>query len=92
MDNIFNGNGTDGGGGGSYDDTALKNRISSLETSQVQQDKLIAKNSGNIDRIADFVGIDLTVEYLPLAANQGVVIDDGVEMAIDGLTLFEIQD
>lgn len=85
-ENIFNGNGTGEGGGGSYDDTALKNRISSLETSQVQQDKLIAKNSGNIDRIADKVGIDLTIEYLPLLKNQGVVMPDGV--GIDtGLTL-----
>lgn len=87
-ENIFNGNGTDSGsgGGGSYDDTALKNRISSLETSQVQQDKLIAKNSGNIDRIADFVGLDLTYEYLPLAQNQGVVMPDGVGLDT-GLTL-----
>lgn len=87
-ENIFNGNGTDSssGGGGSYDDTALKNRISSLETSQVRQDKLIAKNSGNIDRIADFVGLDLTIEYLPLAQNQGVVMPDGVGLDT-GLTL-----
>ena len=38
-ENIFNGNGE----GGSYDDTALKKRISSLETSQGQQDSLIAE-------------------------------------------------
>lgn len=75
--NPFNGNGTgDGGGGSSYDDTALKNRISSLETSQVQQDNLIAKNSGNIDRIADYVGVELGVEYLPLAENQAVKLSN----------------
>lgn len=54
-ENIFNGNGTGESGGGSYDDTALKNRISSLETSQVQQDKLIAKNSGNIKFISSAI-------------------------------------
>lgn len=67
------------GGGGSYDDSELRQRIEALED-------LIAKNSGDIDRIADKIGIDLTVEYLPLAQNQGVFIDDGV--GIDtGLTL-----
>ena len=47
---------------------------------------LIAQNRRNIARIADFLGLDLTYEYLPLAANQGVIITDGV--GIDtGLTL-----
>ena len=84
--NIFNGNGTDSGGGGSYDDTALKNRISSLEDSQTHQDKLIAKNSGNIDRIADKLGIDLAFEYLPLEENEYVVLS-GVKSIDTGLTL-----
>lgn len=85
-ENIFNGNGSDSGGGASYDDTALKNRISSLEKSQDEQDILFAKNARNIDRVADFVGIDLSVEYLPLAQNQGVIIDDGIGLGT-GLTL-----
>lgn len=46
----------------------------------------IARNAQNIARIADFLGLDLTYEYLPLAQNQGVIITDGV--GIDtGLTL-----
>ena len=71
--NPFNGNGNGTGGGGcSCDDAEIK--------------ALIAKNSGNIDRIADYLGFVLSVEYLPLAQNQGVIIDDGV--GIDtGLTL-----
>ena len=47
---------------------------------------LIAKNARNIDRIADFVGIDLAFEYLPLAENQGVIMTDGVGVDT-GLTL-----
>lgn len=38
----------------------------------------IAQNTSNIDRIAEFVGLDLTYEYLPLAENQGVIVDDGI--------------
>lgn len=55
-----------------YDDTNIKASID--------------KNSANIDRIADKIGIDLTVEYLPLTQNQGVIIEDHI--GIDtGLTL-----
>ena len=47
---------------------------------------LIAQNKRNIARIAEFLGIDLTYEYLPLAQNQGVIFEDG--LGIDtGLTL-----
>lgn len=55
-----------------YDDTAIQSEI--------------AKNAQNIARIADFLGIDLTVEYSPLAENQGVIINDHI--GIDtGLTM-----
>lgn len=59
------------GGGGSYDDSEIK--------------VLIAKNTHNINRIAEFLGIDLTYEYLPFNG-LGVIMPDGV--GIDtGLTL-----
>lgn len=95
-ENTFNGNGSDccGGGGAGYDDTALKKRISSLEESQVEQDKLIAKNSSNINRIADKIGVNLSAEYLPLAQNQGVVMPDGVGidtgLTINGNAIFRV--
>ena len=65
-------NGGGGGGGTPPDYEQLKNQVT--------------KNTRNIDRIADFVGFDLTYEYLPLTANQGVIIDDGVGLDT-GLTL-----
>ena len=55
-----------------YDDTAIQAQI--------------AKNTRNIERVAEFVGLDLTYEYLPLSANQGVIVDDGVGVDT-GLTL-----
>lgn len=94
--NPFNGNGTGGGGGGSsYDDTALKKRLSSLETSQDAQDIIITKNAQNINRVANFVGVDLSEEYQPLQANQAVklsgaaAIDTGLFM--DGNAEFSVK-
>lgn len=55
-----------------YDDTNIK--------------ALIDKNSGDIDRIADYVGVELGVEYLPLAKNQGVIIEDHIGIHT-GLTM-----
>lgn len=55
-----------------YDDTEIK--------------ALIAKNSVNIDRIADYVGVELGVEYLPLAENQAVKLT-GVKAIDTGLNL-----
>ena len=54
-----------------YDDTTIQAQI--------------AQNARNIDRVADFVGLDLTYEYLPFKG-FGVIMPDGV--GIDtGLTL-----
>ena len=47
---------------------------------------LIAKNARNIDRIADFLDIDLTYEYLPLAENEYVVLS-GVKSIDTGLKM-----
>ena len=55
-----------------YDDTAIQAQIT--------------KNTSNITRIAEYLGIDLTYEYLPLAQNNGVIIDDGYGLDT-GLTL-----
>ena len=55
-----------------YDDTTIQAQI--------------AQNTRNIERIAEFVGLDLTYEYLPLAENQGVIVADGVGVDT-GLTL-----
>lgn len=59
-------------------DTAWNATTTSLYYDDAAIQAEITKNAQNIARIADFVGIDLTVEYLPLSANQGVIIDDGV--------------
>ena len=55
-----------------YDDTEIK--------------ALITKNQVNIDRIADYVGVELGVEYLPLAENQAVKFT-GVKAIDTGLNL-----
>lgn len=66
-------NGGGGGGGGTPPDyEQLKNQV--------------AKNTNDIQRIADVLGIDLSIEYLPLAQNQGVVMPNGVGLDT-GLTL-----
>lgn len=75
--------------------TEQNNSISGLQQSQSVQDTAIAKNSGNIDKIADFVGVDLSVEYQPLQANQAVklsgasAIDTGLFM--DGNAEFSVK-
>lgn len=75
--------------------TAQNNSISGLQQSQLVQDNAIAKNSGNISKIADKVGIDLSVEYQPLQANQAVklsgaaAIDTGLFM--DGNAEFSVK-
>lgn len=62
-----------GGGGGTPPDyEQLKNQV--------------AKNTNNIQRIADLLGIDLSIEYRDIEQNQGVVMPDGVGLAT-GLTL-----
>ena len=55
-----------------YDDTEIK--------------ALIAKNDRNIDRIAEFLGIDLAYKYQPLAENEYVVLS-GVKSIDTGLKL-----
>ena len=55
-----------------YDDTEIK--------------ALIAKNARNIDRIAEFLGIDLAYKYQPLAENEYVVLS-GVKSIDTGLKL-----
>lgn len=75
--------------------TAQNASISDLQQSQLVQDNAIAKNSGNIDRIADKAGIDLSIEYQPLQANQAVklsgvsAIDTGLFM--DGNAEFSVK-
>lgn len=75
--------------------TAQNNSISGLQQSQLVQDNAIAKNSQNINRVADFVGVDLSEEYQPLQANQAVklsgaaAIDTGLFM--DGNAEFSVK-
>lgn len=75
--------------------TAQNNSISGLQQSQLVQDNAIAKNSGNINRIANRIGIDLSVEYQILQDNQAVklsgasAIDTGLFM--DGNAEFSVK-
>lgn len=48
----------------------------------------VAKNTANIQKLADYTGADLNIEYIPLQDNQGVKLVSSTIKAIDtGLTM-----